>query len=100
MKGIILLVALLFAAPGYAGQGWYLMLPPKLTRDGPSHDAPLRIWDHNSSFDSATACEEVLRGWQTSAKERFQRVASPENKLRNDQVWGGRCIASDDPRLK
>jgi hypothetical protein len=67
MRQIIPLVALLFAVPAYAGQGWYLLVPPQVpTPQGSDRwltEAPLKKWWQNRAFDSALACERYLDDW-------------------------------------
>ena len=72
--------------------GWYLLLPPFGPNEKAANTgAPFAQWEHNGSFDSASACEDAQakgRDFYRGDKREVERF-----------VWG-RCIASDDPRLK
>jgi len=83
---------------GLALVGWYLMVPPEVGNGPPiiQYQAPLTEWFRAQTLDSEKACRERLRGWST-VKGPFenanqQRVA--------DQFQHGRCVPSDDPRVK
>jgi hypothetical protein len=86
MRQIIPLVALLFAVPAYAGQGWYLLVPPQVpTPQGSDRwltEAPLKKWWQNRAFDSALACERYLDDWKARATKEFNRVAKDKNRFR------------------
>jgi len=97
---ILVLAVLLFSLPVYAGQGWYLMIPPAAGKGAVDFEAPLRRWPQAAAFDTAKACEDSLRDLYTTAKANFQSVGSDENKRGIDSLTFARCIASDDPRLK
>jgi hypothetical protein len=92
--------------------GWYLMMPP-LKPDGlPDKSMPLAQWDTMKSYDSASDCEKFrasgefrtgscwfdsdpktgnLEPWKSEDRDHFGI------RLRNCE---GRCISTDDPRLK
>jgi hypothetical protein len=103
--------------------GWYLMVPPRVfvyKHWSIDHDAPLPKWDIYSSFDSAQECElqlvgqtkaaaklAVEAGKGVSAAEKVRAFADPDlssafatTELVAGQYIAGRCIATDDPRLK
>ena len=72
--------------------GWHLLLPPFGPNEKTANTStPLSQWDHQESFDSASACED----------ERSKEVQAYRGDKRAVErfVWG-RCIASDDSRLK
>jgi hypothetical protein len=101
MRGAILLVALFFVIPAFAGQGWYLLSPPKIPGVMEFDEkAPLQRGEHHSAFDSAENCKRNLNGWRARAMDRFKLVDSIENKYLSESAIFSRCIASDDPRLK
>ena len=101
MRRAILLVALFFAIPAFAGQGWYLLSPPKIPGVMEFDEkAPLERWEHHGAFDSAEDCERDLNGWRARAMDRFKVVGTIENKYLSESAIFSRCIASDDPRLK
>jgi hypothetical protein len=101
MRRAILLVTLFFVIPAFAGQGWYLLSPPK-TPGVMEFDekALLERWKHHSAFDSAEECERNLNGWRARAWDQFKLADSIENKYLSEAAIFSRCIASDDPRLK
>jgi hypothetical protein len=100
MRKAILLVALLFAIPEFASQGWYLLSPPKIPGAMEFDEkAPLARWEHHGAFDSAEDCERNLNGWRARAMDRFKLVDRVENKYLSESAIFSRCIASDDPRL-
>jgi hypothetical protein len=130
--GALLTVAIVARGVGVdAACGWYLLQPPlldkspteeEILRRSPQwrgmskaelrdiiamasldRDAPLSRWSHDSSFDSADACEQARR-------RLIQNAASREPELRRTFLEGlpklgtelataARCIASDDLRL-
>ncbi len=68
--------------------GWLLMAPP--ARGGRFPETPVSEWDHVSSFDTATECEDRREGLQDRAKNDMMKL-----------VWLlSRCIPSDAIRLK
>jgi hypothetical protein len=90
--------------------GWYLMTPP-VSKDGDTVmvggrpfdvSAPISEWHFQGSFDSAVAC-----GTAQNSAESFKVPPGVDPK---EQKWLaknlqsifalGRCIATDDPRLK
>lgn len=74
--------------------GWYLVVPPRLG-DNLVTDAPLALYPHLDSFDSADACREAALRMQ----RHYER--DPKNsKVKIEQYQAWECIASDDPRLK
>jgi hypothetical protein len=74
--------------------GWYLMMPPPLSR---SRDrlVPLSRWTTTSSFESKKACE--------AERDHFSKLDPGAEVAGNDpayQVYDAECVATDDPRLK
>ena len=92
--------------------GWYLMAP-QLNEKGVNSNAPMSDWDRVESFETVGACEQTLRLTQNAISavsdqeftERFglrpavgKKSVSKADAL---QKWNdGKCVASDDPRLK
>jgi hypothetical protein len=87
--------------------GWYLLLPPVLPHSGPAGlvpskqlvdlRAPIVMWEQWRAFDSASACEKE--------KTRMFRLDShpgaPDIMVEQSvQFVFGRCVSTDDPRLK
>ena len=72
-------------AAGLVLLGWYLMLPPGNAKSV-NTSALFAQWDHNASYDSASACENDRQ----EMREHFP----------TGDVVESRCIASDDARLK
>jgi hypothetical protein len=82
----IIPLALLFAVPAYAGQGWYLLVPPQVpTPQGSDRwltEAPLKKRWQNRAFDSALACERYPDDWKARTTKEFNRVAKDKNRFR------------------
>jgi len=85
--------------------GWYLMLPPEQGGQGSFNpSAPLREWFLAGSFDTPDACQQR----QTKEWARWFEAASKHERTKERDkadmmsAWYnfGKCIASDDPRLK
>ena len=78
--------------------GWYLMIPPEVGYGPPTiqYQAPLTEWDRAQTLDSEKACREILREWST-VKGPFENYAQERVA---DRFQRGRCIPSDDPRVK
>ena len=83
--------------------GWYLMVPP--VRPGTDlsdlspQPAPLSQWDTQAAFDTAEEC----RNFQDYSLKHIPKHI-PKHDVVNDAerytTVFGKCIASDDPRLK
>ena len=82
---------------------WHLIVPPHRICSGCSHyfqpdppNASLDKWEKVQTYDTVTKCKESLH-W-------YQKKASGWKLLKRPRVnyvgKHGRCIASDDPRLK
>jgi hypothetical protein len=111
-KIIFTAILVFVVSPAWAGQGWYLMMPPKAAVAGVSHtttqaefvrrmhETPLKNWDHWRSFDTARACEQKRDEWSDETKELFKQYGTDDSRLLHKAVSVARCIASDDPRLK
>jgi hypothetical protein len=93
--------------------GWYLLIPsPERPLGehpragwGKAVEAPLSQWQQVGAFDSASECQRTLdRLWKQA--EKALEKPEPDRHLRNEQVvaymqyGSGRCVASDDPRMK
>jgi hypothetical protein len=96
MSRFFLLAALVLLdeIPAFAGQGWYLMVPPRAPKTEKieyNFDAPLSRWLIRSSHDTAKECEQALY----KGIEYLKSTNRPTTSL--DLAH---CIASDDPRLK
>jgi len=78
-------------AAALALAGWYLMLPP--AKNGQIRDAPIELWAHIDSFDTADQCRDA-------AQEIMKRADSKGDQTRIAAAYAYECIASDDPRLK
>ena len=79
--------------------GWYLMVPPFSVTDV-SYDKPLSDWQQVDNYSSKTECEEGKRDTVREMTTLFAQAwkTSPTPKLKALQA--GKCIATDDPRLK
>ena len=78
--------------------GWYLMVPPPVGSNFDSFDknAPLSKWRQPAAFDSAAACEQ----YRTEAIDTFQKRTDANGDYNVNLYIAGRCVTSDDPRLK
>lgn len=95
----IVTATLLSPVASFAGQGWYLLEPP-IRSNKSDRAAPLHAWSHVNAFDTARECQAVLgeRGTQAARDSR-----DPSQQFRRaafEAAIDGRCIASDDLRLK
>jgi hypothetical protein len=80
--------------------GWYLMVP--MPGNDPIPNAEVRSfakWIHVHSFDSADTCEAGKIRLIRSGLKPFELGSYPEQEVKKVLLIG-RCIASDDPRLK
>jgi hypothetical protein len=78
-------------AAALAMLGWYLMVPPPAPTPRFDLKAPLSKWSKKASFNSQKECNDALA--TRRLKEARDRVLQP--------MWAfGKCVASDDPRLK
>ncbi len=68
--------------------GWYLLLPPTTPPNGPSLNAPLSQWAWKW-FGTQDECKTELANRIAAIGVRF-----------TEEVKLGRCISTDDPRLK
>ena len=114
------MLAFTAAAQCAAAGGWYVLTPPirdvercvamdKLTpsdcaNEGPDHNAPLGRWHQRSAFDKAADCEKELAeiGSQAEAYLRKSPITAKNAKMVAVQyaIMHGRCVGTDDPRLK
>ena len=78
--------------------GWYLMVPPVDGQRRTLTNAPLTRWSRVRTFDSEHACKELhaslLKSFKGHTFDNFEQA------VQADRVFHGRCIATDDPRLK
>ena len=83
--------------------GWYLITPP-LSSDGKRvvGYAPLSGWSIGQSFDSATECEHARIEQVTSARYVAEKARDPDpsNSVLVLDASLGKCVATNDPRLK
>jgi hypothetical protein len=98
--------------------GWYLMLPPTYgvaardyKQEGEEHpilkfgnkyigirdDAPIDQWEIDSSYDTASECQTV--SYRVRSQTPPKDLNSFEGLQRMRHTFG-KCIATDDPRLK
>jgi hypothetical protein len=79
--------------------GWYLMVPPFSAKDV-SYDKPLSDWQPVDNYSTKTECEEGKRVTVEKMTAFFAEAYKipPTPKLKALQA--GKCIATDDPRLK
>ena len=69
--------------------GWFLMLPPLALKDHVDEKRPFREWEHDSSYDTAKACEEVRnRNWSINRERQGKKLLAERFML-------ARCIPSD-----
>jgi hypothetical protein len=81
--------------------GWYLLLPPVGCEEcEPNTVAPLALWEHFKSYDSASKCERGQEKLLLNA-EKLAAKRSDMHAARTAKRYSlGRCIGTDDPRLK
>jgi hypothetical protein len=79
--------------------GWYLMVPP-FSAKNVFYDRPLSDWQPVEDYRTKTECEEGKRDVVQQMTALFAEVwkMPPTPKMKSLQA--GKCIASDDPRLK
>lgn len=112
----------LLASPGWAGGGWYLLMPHDDEKGRVLVHQPLPKWKHIGSYDTAEACEtdlavriRVEARVHSSALDDFWRASQAGaslDELKNKQwsvdnsgvlleaLAASHCLASDDPRLR
>jgi hypothetical protein len=79
--------------------GWYLMIPPVVGQGSGRkvwHHAPLRKWERGATFNSEEVCNQRLRV-PRNVKGPFENFTQA---LVAEQFSDGRCVRSNDPRLK
>ena len=91
-------------AAAFALMGWYLILPPVLYPSRQVNpDAPITKWNHYQVFETAKECEDANMSLRKKAEalSRDEKL-NPKSVVETAAAQGslGRCIASDDPRLK
>ncbi len=93
-------------AAALALAGWYLMVPPFPKgehRYEPDTSVPLSQWIRRGSFDSAAECEAHRTNWLNALKtdpEVPEEVGPAAARGIAKAVILGKCIATDDPRLR
>jgi hypothetical protein len=70
--------------------GWYLMIPPTGINGWPNSNAPILNWTVLDSFDTALAC--------SNAQRHFNSGGRGTRKLTRFRPQSA-CVATDDPRL-
>ena len=107
-------LTLLLPASASAGQGWYFIVPPldqypTATESGRiDSSAALPRWGQVGAFDTAQGCERERRakeaeGWAALREVQQQDKSDMLVRLRivtSSAMVSGRCVASDDPRLR
>jgi hypothetical protein len=77
--------------------GWYLMIPP--AREQPPAQifdhAPLSQWQIGQQDASKAECENSIKDFK-----RHTENTSSFDPITVERISRGRCMASDDPRLK
>ena len=79
--------------------GWNLMIPPVVGQGSGRNvwrHAPLRKWERAATVNSEEVCNQRLRASRT-VKGPFENFTQA---LVAEQFSHGRCVRSDDPRLK
>ena len=83
--------------------GWYLMVPP-LTPGGGPHKvlfhAPLSKWEVGVEHDTKAECEDSLRESIKNMDRDANACEVGSCSVMVVEYAHGRCMASDDPRLK
>jgi hypothetical protein len=82
-----------------------LLTPPLTPGVTVDRDAPLVRWDHSGGYDTAAGCEADLLERTTllekqAADETRANWYRKQRSVFHEKYLHGRCIASDDPRLK
>jgi hypothetical protein len=78
---------------------WYLMLPPAHMHHGMlafRQNAPFTRWTRGGRFDNEAACRDVI----ASVSKMRGPFENGQQAYVAAQTAAGRCVASDDPRLK
>ena len=88
-----------------AAIGWYLMLPPvPKTGTPPDTTAPLNTWGSEGAFDTARECQAYLVELNDLSSQRRTQLFASNDPARRGYLTlalpAGRCIATDDLRLK
>jgi hypothetical protein len=74
--------------------GWYLMVPPPAKDGGFDEGAPIAAWRDVAAFDTAKECAAAKAQRQHESKD------GPDAAAASIIAKRGRCIASDDARLR
>jgi hypothetical protein len=77
--------------------GWYLMIPPKVIEDSKGRlQVPASLlsqWSILESFDTAKEC-------RAQAGKNQEQLLNAHVSLDEARLLFGKCLATDDPRLK
>jgi|SRR5579862_2501538 hypothetical protein len=109
-KKLLCAAALIVVAAGCAAAGrpgpptgaWLLIVPP-MTEDGyPDLSKPWSKWRPVGGYASKIDCTTSMASQQLAAHRWYGPIwnAQTPNEEEAVQILNGRCIASDDPRLK
>lgn len=83
--------------------GWYLMVPP-LTPGGGPHEvlfhAPLSKWEVGEEHDTKVECQNSLKESVENMEHDANACEVGSCAVMVVEYAHGRCMASDDPRLK
>jgi hypothetical protein len=80
---------------------WLLMNPP--TQGAPAYilyHAPLSRWDVSEWYDTKAECQDRLKDITDNTQRDLDACTHGECAVNVARGAAGRCIASDDPRLK
>src|SRR5208282_4041489 len=81
--------------------GWYLMIPP--ARGAPTeilYSAALSEFEIGRLYDSKLECKNHLKEMTKNSEHDLQQCTNNGCEITTEQFAYGRCMASDDPRLK
>lgn len=83
---------------------WYLLTPPVIQTGGMlavTGWLPLAKWDTQGTYDSSDACEKarVELKEQNPVPKMWDR-GDTERNYHRQALRDGRCVSSDDPKLK
>ncbi len=81
--------------------GWYLMIPPWSGPGRFDDKAPMRDWRQVGTYDSASECERDRNETADALLKNKDKGPDPETNNYNGTLYSsGRCVSTDDPRLK
>ena len=88
-------------AAAFALVVWWLIIPP--TRGGPPeilYHAPVSKWFFAEDYNTKADCEDRLKEIAETTQDDLDQCSNGECAVTVGRFASGRCIASDDPRLK